>query len=104
MQHPTQICSLIDERTNAAHGSAVALDSQLLPAFIEGSVIYYPFKGTYEAKSDDVFPYKYVFFNCEQCGDGEEQGDGCGNCFQQGELMFELMWDESGVVSASKTL
>lgn len=102
-QHPTQICSLLDERATPGYSSAVALDAQLIPAYIEDAVKYYPFTNKWEAKNDDLFPYLFVFFDCAMCGDSESIGYGCDNCYN-GEIMFELTWDESKTVTAHKTL
>ena len=73
-------------------GGVISLGWKLVAGFIEGADEYYLAKIPFDEEPEDG--YRELRVSCIVCyGDGEE----CWNC-EQGELVFELYWDDYFVV------
>jgi len=93
-REPNRIFSLLHET-----------GSGLFPGFLDNCDDYYVSRVPF-ATRPSPYPYTEVYFFCVVCdgegvvGEAEEQ---CPNC-EDGSLLFDLDWDENGVVTAHNTL
>lgn len=104
MSHPKRVLSIDPEaRSGPSTRGVMALESPLLVGFEEDSEIF--FESRVDCLGDNgECPFTEVVFECSHCEGDPEVASKCKVCFGEGQLIFDLNWDDNGKVSASRTL
>jgi hypothetical protein len=101
---PSKVFSRVPDWVEIYDGAVSRLGFWIQPGFLDYADSYYfaavPFIGGEEGASD---PFQEVRFDCIACeGSGVKDEIDCGPCFAQGELVYDLYWDELGEVEAER--
>ena len=99
---PSKVFSRIPDWAEIYDGVLARLGFLIQPGFSDHADSYYlaavPFEGGKDGVSE---PYQEVRFDCVACeGSGVKDDIECEPCFAQGELVYDLYWDDSGEVDA----
>jgi hypothetical protein len=98
---PNTVISITD-RFRSPASSVQSLGAILELGFILGCDGYLVAKNAFSAEqvgSPDQTPATEVTFTCSDCeGEGIQDDDDCDSCGGEGELLFELNWDDAGRV------
>jgi hypothetical protein len=98
---PNTLISITD-RFRSPASSVQSLGAILELGFILGCDGYLVAKNAFSAEqvgSPDQTPATEVTFSCSACeGEGMQDEDDCESCGGEGEILFELNWDDAGRV------
>lgn len=102
---PKHIFSIqLDMHAVPASSAIQALESPLIPGFDRQSDTYFECEIPWVSESDlELWPYTELFFECSACMDSDSPGLDCDEC-DDGQFIYELLWDDRGVVTFERSL
>ena len=91
-----------DVHTSPANSAIQALESPLMAGYHDSGYGIFESQLPWEDKTE-IWPYTEIIFGCSFCEDSDSPGSGCSAC-TEGQFIYELLWDEAGVVRFERTL
>ena len=100
---PNRIFSIAaDVHTSPSHSAIQALESPLMAGYDESGYDFFESQIPWE-DATELWPYTEIIFGCSFCEDADSPGSDCSVC-TEGQFIYELLWDEAGVVRFERTL
>lgn len=100
---PNRIFSIEpDVHITPANSAIQALESPLMAGYDDSGDGFFESQIPWE-DATEFWPYTEIICGCSFCEDSDSPGSGCSEC-TDGQFIYELLWDESGVVRFERTL